>query len=268
MAAEVQTVALPRQTPLAHFWAMIRRPRSALVALRESSRPSWIWIALVTLILSILPLLVAAPITARVAAEAIQETMDRQAELGQEITPEMQAQAAQFSTSPIFTMLLPGIARIFGLVLLWLAWSGSLHLLSTITGGSNSFRQMWRAVVWSWIPFALRGLLQTVFILATGELITRPGLSALVAPNETGAGAESALQIPGTGELFLSGVLGQIDLFVVWNLILLVLSVEITARISRRKSILITLGVWVVLVLLSVLPALVTGTLSRGMTGL
>ena len=268
MASEAQTVVLPSQTVLSHFWAMIRRPRTALAALRESRRPGWIWMALVTLVLSILPILVAAPITARQAAAAIQQTMDRQAELGQEITPEMQAQAAQFSTSPIFTMALPAIARIFGLVLLWLAWSGSLHLLSTITGGSNSFKQMWRAIVWSWIPFAIRGLMQTVFILATDELLTHPGLSYLLASKEAGAGSEAALHIPSTGELFLSGVLGQVDLFVVWNLVLLVLSVEVTARISRRKSILITLGVWVALVLLSVLPAVVTGALSRGMTGL
>lgn len=266
MAVEAPVIQPPLSKPVSLFWGMIRRPRATLETVRDFGGRAWIWMAAAMLVLAILPSLVSAPIVARQSAELIRESLERQEELGQQITPEMAQQATQFSTSPIFTMVFPSILRILGLLLTWLVWSGALHLLSTMLGGSNSFRQMWRAVIWTWVPFALRSLLQTGFILLTGELITRPGLSALVrsAPVEEG----SIPQIPSTGELVLGNLLGQIDLFAVWNLALLVLAVSITARISGRKAASITLVIWLVLTLISLVPSLVTASFSRGFSGL
>lgn len=264
MAVEAPGLPINRPTFPSLFWGMIRRPAAALTTIRESGGRTWIWMAAVMLALSILPSLVSAPIVARQSAELIRENLEKQQEMGQEITPEMQAQAAQFSTSPIFTMIFPSLLRIIGMLLTWLVWSGALHLLCTMLGGSDSFRQMWRAVVWTWVPFALRSLLQTGFVLFSGELLNQPGLSSLV-PSST---AGDPFAVPGTGELVLRSLLGQIDLFVVWNLALLVLAVSITARISRRKGALITLTLWVVLTLISLVPTLISASVTRSLGGM
>jgi hypothetical protein len=112
-------------------------------------------------------------------------------------------------------------------------------------------------VVWAWLPYGLRGLLQTLYILLSGQLIVNPGLSGLVR-SEPSVG-EAVLAPPSAGQTFLTTFLSRIDLFLVWNLILLVIGVAVTTHLSRRKAALVTLGVWVVLTGLSLLPALVGG---------
>ncbi len=249
-------------------WDLIRRPKAAFRYLRENGGRSWIAVALLVLALTILPVVVAAPITAREAEEAIRLVLEQQAETGQTISPEMQQQATQFSTNPIFTVIFPSIMGIIGLLLTWLVWSGALHLLSTMLGGAENFKQMWQAVVWSWVPIALRGLLQTVTILVTGETIKYPGLSGLVMRDRAAESMPELLaNMPTTGEMVASSLLSRIDLFAVWNVVLLVLAVMVTARISGRKATLIVVGVWVVLALLGLIPVLISSAFSFGFTG-
>lgn len=267
MTNEAVEAVLPttKRSLLSLAWDLIRRPKTAFRYLRENGGRSWIVVALIVLAFTLLPVIVAAPITAREAEEAIRIALEQQAEAGQTISPEMEQQATQFSTSPIFTVVFPSIGGIIGLALTWLVWSGALHLLSTMLGGAESFKQMWQAVVWSWLPIALRGLLQTVTILVSGKTIKYPGLSGLVMRERAGQStAELLANLPSTGELVASSLLSRIDLFAVWNLVLLVLAVMVTARISGRKATLIVIGVWVVLALLGLIPVLLSSAFSSG----
>jgi hypothetical protein len=126
-----------------------------------------------------------------------------------------------------------------------------------VLGGRSTFGQMFPVVVWAWLPYALRGLLQTVYVLASGQLIANPGLSGLV-QNEQ-AISEMVVAPPGAGQTLLVAFLSRIDLFLMWNLILLMIGVGVTTRLSRRRSVLVTLGVWVLLTALGLLPALIGG---------
>jgi hypothetical protein len=56
-----------------------------------------------------------------------------------------------------------------------------------------------------------------------------------------------------------------VDLFWIWNLILLVIGVTAFTRLPRRKAVLLTLGVWLLLTAASLLPALVGGLFARQM---
>jgi hypothetical protein len=96
-----------------------------------------------------------------------------------------------------------------------------------------------------------------VYILVSGELIAHPGLSGLV--QDQRAMSEMAVATLRPGHTLLVAFLSRIDLFLLWTLILLMVSARVTTRLSRRKSALITLGVWVLLTALGLVPALIGG---------
>jgi hypothetical protein len=145
-------------------------------------------------------------------------------------------------------------------------WAGALHLMGTMVGGNNTFGQMFRAVVWSWLPQTLRSLLQAVYVPLSGEVIKNAGLKGLAV--RAAAAPGDIVPPPGTGELALQSFLAQIDLFQIWNFILLVVVVVATARLSRRKAFLITLIVWVLITLVRMLPTLVSGMVSGSLAGI
>ena len=63
---------------------------------------------------------------------------------------------------------------------LWVGWivlGGLLHLGSTLLGGRGSMQGALNITAWATLPFALRDLLQTVYMLSASHAITSPGLS-------------------------------------------------------------------------------------------
>jgi hypothetical protein len=265
MVAEKPALASSRANFFSFLWGMIRRPRVTLAHLREQGGRSWLLMALVAMIVIVLLVLVSAPISSRVAQETVRANLVGQPG-AQGITPEMQDQAARMATNPLFTLILPIASGLAGLWVSWLAWAGGLHLASTMLGGSSSFRQMFHVVVWSWLPFSLRRLLQMIYIAATQRVIANPGLSGWVASSQTAAGpGGSGLTAvpPSSGVLVLRALLAQVDVFLLWSLVLLVLAVLVTARVSARKAAGITLVVWLLFTALGILPTLVVGMVSR-----
>ncbi|HEY5572824.1 MAG TPA: YIP1 family protein [Anaerolineales bacterium] len=253
----------PRLSFLALLWGMIRHPYPTLETISQSSKRTWIVIALLAAITVVLLVVAAAPISARLAREAIQAQLESQPGFSSNSEdPEMQARISQFTGNPFLTMVVPGITGVIGLLIGWLVWSGSLHLLSVMAGGDSHFGNMWQAVVWSYLPLMLRNGIQTIFILLTGELVANQGLSGLVA--EERSVSDLMASPPGAGSLALQSLLAQIDLFNIWNFILLFLAVMAIARLSRRKAFWITLGVWGGLTAARILLAIVPAWLASG----
>jgi hypothetical protein len=241
---------------------MIVRPRATLEHLREHEPRTW-WVpALLVVLLIALPILVAAPITAQQAREALVVTQEQLEERqGMELSAEQQAQMESMATSSLLIVVFPVILRVLGQVVSWLAWAGALYLAGIALGGRSTFGRMFRVVVWTWLPYALRGVLQTVYIRASDQLIANPGLSGLVQDNRPVA--EVIAAPPNLGQMLLVAFLSKVDLFWVWNLILLVIGVTIVTRLPWRKAILATLGVWILLTALSLVPTLVSGLFAQ-----
>jgi hypothetical protein len=84
-------------------------------------------------------------------------------------------------------------------------------------------------VAWANLPFAIRDLLRIVFMLSSGHAINSPGLSGFF----TSAG-------------FASHLLTRADIFLIWNVILLVIGFAIADGLPRGKAV---TGVLVVIVL-------------------
>jgi hypothetical protein len=239
---------------------MIARPRVTLEYLNEYGRRSWLLPALLAVLLVVLPVLVAAPHRAQQQREAVAAMLEQQGEQ-QEMTArerEQMEQAMDIAANPFITTVFPAVAGAVGTMVGWLVWAGALYLGSMALGGRSSFGQMFRMVVWTWLPYALRSLLQTVYILASGQIIANPGLSGFVVDNRAPV-EEMAVAPPSMGQMLLAGLLGRVDLFLFWNLILVLIGVMVVTRLPRRKAVVVTLGVWLLLTALSLAPTLIGG---------
>jgi hypothetical protein len=263
MTMETET-SIPKRGFFSLIWGMIRHPLGTLQYLRDQGGRLWLLVALIAVVMTILPIAFSAPITSRLAQEAFQTQLDRMEQEGasQNFTPEMQGQVSQFATNPLFTVVFPSFTGLIGLVLGWLIWAGALHLLSVMIGGNSQFSRMWAAVIWASIPFVLRNLLQSVYILVSGQTISNPGLSGLVA--DTRSVSELISAPPSASLLALQTFLGQIDIFTLWNLALLVAGVIVMARLSRRKAILVTVGIWIIFLAFRILLAASSSIFASG----
>lgn len=255
-------MALAEQTTAKRGWAsllvgILFRPKQAFEYIRENGGRGWLLTAVLLLILTALPTVVAGPLLQEQAREAF---LEAQAQF--EPPPEFERPEGfdeegvpDAIGSPLFTVVLPAVGQVVSVIIFtWLLWGGAVHLLSMMSGGRNSFGQLLQTAVWAWLPYGLRNLLQTIYILATGQLIENPGLSGF-APLDT----TELFAAPDPGQLALNRLLSFIDIYLFWNIALLVIGLGIMAQFSRRKSLGIVLIVWSVFTLLSLAPSLLLG---------
>ncbi|HEX6269384.1 MAG TPA: Yip1 family protein [Anaerolineales bacterium] len=164
-------------------------------------------------------------------------------------TPEMQnnyMQAQQATQGPVFTYIIPLVGAITALWLGWLVMAGLLHLGSTLLGGRGSMQSALNVVAWASLPFALRDLLRVLFMLSAGHAILSPGLSGFAG----GSGIWSQL-------------LARTDIFLLWNIILLVIGFGSADGLPRSKAV---AGV-VVVMLIVLLAQAGLGILGSGLGG-
>ena len=164
-------------------------------------------------------------------------------------TPEMQnnyMQAQQATQGPVFLYIMPLVGSLAGLWVGWLLLAGLLHFGSTLLGGRGSMQSALNVVAWASLPFALRDLLRIIFMLSVGHPIVSPGLSGFA---------------PTAG--FLAQLLTRLDIFLIWQVILLVIGFALTDALPRAKAV---AGVLVV-VLLVVLAQAGIGALGASFGG-
>jgi len=247
-------------TPFPLLWRILIRPSRALADLKDRHKRSW-WIpALLTLVL------VAAPLVAGRAVSGGQAiAIPRADSVSMETAPGMisvspgglpieQGGEPGMEETPAGPSLLTIVGALAGTVVSWLLWGGALYVMTVFMGRSSGFGQMFRLTVWTWLPYAVRGLVQTIYILATRQPIVNAGLSGLVVDRNV----VSPLP-PGPGQLALAGILGRVDLYLVWQVALLVLGLAVLTNLPRRKAFIATLVIWAVLTLLSIVPTILGG---------
>ncbi len=228
---------------------LIFKPRATLDTIAQATSGVWqtpIWLLAGTTLLRVL---VAGSIQATAAASG-QISLPPGFEF---YTPEQQAQFMQAATAtsgPVFVYLLPAVLGVTAVFLGWLILSWALHLVLTLLGGRNSNQQLLNITAWAMLPFALRDILQTAVMATSGQLLTATGLSGLVTPDGTVMTA------------YLTAVLSQIDIYLLWQIALLLIGAKVAATLTRPKT---WLAVWftlLLLLLLRALPAILTFLLS------
>lgn len=244
------------------IWGIITHPRQTFAHLKENHKKSW-WVPALIILALMLASLVAGRSAARqmpIAAlgeqgmtEIDPEDMFDDPSGSITIVGEGDVQAAP--ASPLVNLgWLSLVGALVGAPITWLAWGGALYLVSVFLGRSSNFPQMFRLTVWTWIPYAVRGLVQTAAMLVTRRPIVNAGLSGLVIDKSS-----AAMVMPSMGQLALASLLSRVDVYLIWNLALLTLGLMVFTNLPRKKALTATLAIWAILALLGAVPALVGG---------
>jgi hypothetical protein len=229
------------------LFGWIDRPRKTLrYVIRE---PRWS-LSLAPALIIVVSLIIVTVISAPALSEFSREQAERQIATQAGSIPEEQADQVQRTldlfTSPLF-LAATGIAMgTLGLVLTWLLRGGVLFFLSYLLGTDNRFRQMVTLVMWTWLPFALRDLVQAVYILINGQLPLNKGLSFLVASSD---------QAQNAGNIAY-GFLSQVDPFLAWHLFLVAVGLTLTTRSTTLKTAVGTIIYWVLTAVVGMAPSL------------
>ncbi len=234
-----------RRFDFARVRATLVRPRQVFEQMASESRASWLTPMLVLTVTATLVVIVAGYLKSRAALMGeMQLPQD-----WQYWSPDMQKnymQAQQATQGPVFMYIMPWISSLTGLWVGWLLLGALLHFGSTLLGGRGFMQGALNIVAWASLPFAVRDLLQIVFMLFVRHPIVSHGLSGFVAT---------------TG--FVSQLLTHLDIFLFWNVVLLIFGFGIADSLPRTKAV---TGVLVVM-LLVLLAQAGLGTLSASLSG-
>ena len=233
-----------RRFDLPRVFATLLRPRQTFAATNSEARSTWLTPMLILSLTALLVVLVSGYMRTRAA-------MLGEVPLPpdwQYWTPDMQnnyMQAQQLTQGKVFMYVIPLVSAWSGLWVGWIVLGGLLHLGSTLLGGRGSMQGALNIAGWASLPFALRDLLQVIYMLSASHAITSPGLSGF---------ATSA---------FMAQILMRTDIFLFWNIFLLIIGFSIVDGLPRGKAV---LGV-VVVVALFLLAQAGLGTLVSGLSG-
>ena len=206
-----------RRFDVPRVFAVFLNPRAAFSEMASENRATWFTPMLILSITTILAVVTAGYLKTR-ASMMGEITLPPD---WQWWTPEMQnnyMQAQQATQGPVFMYVMPLIGSITGLWLGWLVLAGLLHLGSTLFGGRGSMQNALNLVGWGSLPFALRDVLRVAYMFLAQHTITSPSLSGFA-----------------TSTFFVQ-VLSRVDLFLVWNIALLVIGFAVADGLPRGKS--------------------------------
>ncbi len=201
-------------------WGIIDRPAETLRYVAQ--HPRWLWLAPAVLMLIGLVIYsaVAAPLQAA-QARAMPEVQSQLANV-----PAEQQKMVEFFMSPLFIGAMSATLGLLTMIVGWLLRAGLLYLLGLMMGGEAKYGQMFSVVAWTWLPYFWRYLTQAGWMFYSNQLITKPGLSFLVATGDLKADAAN----------FAFVILAQLDLFWLWHLILIAVGMAVANRFSKGKA--------------------------------
>lgn len=238
----------PRRWFFGLVWPVLRHPRRALPTIASSAQALWLTPLILISALALVQVVVAMPMRQAMAASATVELPPDFLYL----TPEQQSQfqsSLSASGGPMFTLVFPALAALGRIWLGWLLVAAVLHLTLTLLGGRATMGSVLNRVAWAGLPLAIQSVIRIAAMLATHSLILAPGLSGF-AP--VGEGWQAALA---------AQVLAQIDVFLIWTVILLVLGLRAHDDPGPSKAWTAVLIVIVLGMLLGSLPGLIASRL-------
>jgi hypothetical protein len=221
-------------------------PQKTIEKIVEQEKPVWLTPLTILSGLILLAGLIAGPIRrnailtgASIPANFQYYSADQQSQF-------LSAQSTQ--SSSLFTVIFPIIGGLLGLWITWFLLSAILHMSLTLAGSRSKSLRFYNLVGWAMLPIAVRQIIQILAMLIGHTVVNNSGLSGFV----TGTG----------GAAFLAGILGQIDLFFLWELVLLYMGVHALSGLSKQKaSGALAVSVLIVVLLVAV-PKLMSGMLS------
>lgn len=140
--------------------------------------------------------------------------------------------------------LLPVGSKLAGLWLGWFVLTLLLFVALVISGSQGSFTSSLNLTAWSSLPFAVQVLAQIIITLIYSTASTLPqGLAGL------------ALKTQGTGAEFLSIILRRVDIFLIWQAVLLMIGAVFISQLPAGKVRWLVLLAILSYLMLAALPA-------------
>lgn len=125
--------------------------------------------------------------------------------------------------------------------------------MSFIMGGKVTFKQAFRVSVWSSVPLIVRRLVQGITVLISGNSPVA-GLAAVMTIQE-------ASSLPA-----IYSLLSNIDVYLIWNLVLLGIGTSVVARLNKSKSAVVVI-VYVIVTALILLGGVAVSNFLNELTG-
>lgn len=218
----------PGGRPLRTWFGMLFKPRATLVRMSRARRAG-AWLPAVMMIAIML-----LSVYARSYADSqyfYEEQLVYHAQ-----HPENAAFAPLKPTfAPVMTILIRIGERLAGLFGAWVLWALGLYLIAILAGQRDAtFGAMFKLTLWSWLPYIVRGLLQSGYMFFAHDPIFNPGLSGLLVDNTPPSmGQYAYVMIPRSDRLWAT-VLAYFDIYLVWHLALVRIGLPCFTQLPRK----------------------------------
>ncbi|MBN1312693.1 MAG: YIP1 family protein [Anaerolineae bacterium] len=229
-----------QMTPAETLVGVVLRPKATFERMRNAEVGHWWVVAALAVVALTLVTIAGVPIAAE-SANSTNESQMEEITTTQELSEEEQAQIEQMQrimSSQAVLGALIGCFSVFGLAIGYLVRAGFTFLLGLALGGRASFKQVWRMSVWTTLPEVLRAIVSAVVTFVTGNPSVS-GLSYILKGVEVST-------YP-----YLATLLGSIDIYAIWSLVLLGIGLFATSQLSRGKSAVVALAYWLLTVAFS-----------------
>lgn len=243
----------PRKFHWEWVFPLFFKPRATLEKVSSQEKGVWLTPLLILCTLAVIAVLVAGPIRQQAALSGGNLPADFQYWLQEEQDRYLASQASM--NGPVSLYVFPALGALAGIFIRWFLLGSVLHLILTLAGSRSSNTSALNLVGWASLPLALRSVVQIIGMLTSRSLISKPGLSGFAAADATGAAA------------FFGAALALVDLYLIWQIILLLVGVVPMSRLAKGKAWVLTLVAVLILLALSALPGFISASLRGGSGG-
>jgi hypothetical protein len=202
-------------------------------------RPDWVVPLIILLVMSLATGIVIAQHAdfGAAAREAMEQNKN--------VTQEQMDKGVKMATGigKVATYLSPVLAAIGLLVI-----AGVLLLAFRLFGGEGDFKQAFSVTCYSSMPGVIKGILMMIIIVAKGGLIPAQTLATLVRSN-------LGFLVDYKANPMAFALLSSFDIFSIWYLVLMIIGFAYLARVSKVKSGVIIISLWLVVLLFKLIPA-------------
>lgn len=240
----------PRKGYLKWLFQLFYKPRATLTRVGSEEVSNKRAPLLFISVLVVLAVLIAAPVKTQQLQMGATLPDDFQWWSEEQQQQYMEAQANQ--ASPIFMILFPALSGILGYLVFSMLMASILYLALTLAGSRAPRLKIGNLVAWAMVPFGLRELVKFFVVGSSKKLVENPGLSNLVDAEAEGVSA------------YLRGILGNIDLYWLFFLVLLIIGAILISGLKKSKAVVTTIVAVLIMLLLQGIPSLV-GSLLGGL---
>lgn len=171
----------------------------------------------------------------------------------------------QQASIPVLTVFIRIGGQLLHTAAAWVAWTAGLYLIGLLLGQREvRIGTMLKVVAWSWLPFVVRALMQSIYMWLARDPIFNPGLSGLVwdnTPPPPGGGYRYVM--PTRSQECWAAVLEQVDVYLFCHVALVYSGLRSETGYPPKKALMTASIVALVLGALSLAPTVFGNTFGQ-----